>query len=128
MVSVSRDLREREPGVRGASSVSEERRQGKKGNTATEYCNMAAVGFLSQTAVPLTKRSSSHPRGVRLVSPNLSAALLYLATSGWPRLHIAPIVGSVHMPCSSYVLMMKSVFQTSPPCIYFHLNIRIPLH
>ena len=82
MVSVSRDLLEREPGERGASPVSEERRQGKKGNTATEYCNMAAVGFLSQTAVPLTKRSSSHPRGVRLVSPNLSAVLLYLATSG----------------------------------------------
>ena len=82
MVSVSRDLRERELRVRGASPVSDERRQGKKGNTATEYCNMAAVGFLSQTAVPLTKRSSSHPRGVRLESPNLSAALLYLATSG----------------------------------------------
>ena len=99
MVSVSRDLRGREPGEitrkRSCSPVSEERRQGKKGNTATEYCNMAAVGFLSQTAVPLTKRSSSHPRGVRLVSPNLSAALLYLATSGWPRLQIAATVMSM---------------------------------
>merc|ERR1712002_97443 len=94
------------PGVRGASPVSEERRQGKKGNTATEDCNMAAVGFLSQTAVSLTKRSSSHPRGVRLVSSILSAALLYLATSSWPRLQIAATVTSMKMLCSYLVLML----------------------
>ena len=58
------------------------KRQGKKGNAATEYCNMAAVEFLSQTAVSLTKRSSLHPCGVRVKSPDLAAALLYLATSG----------------------------------------------
>ena len=118
MVSVSRDLREREPGVRGASPVSEERRQGKKGNTATEDCNMAAVGFLSQTAVPLTKRSSSHPRGVRLESPNLSAALLDLVACGGPGLHSAVVVTSVYMLYSCKAIMLASMFQTRPPCIY----------
>ena len=58
------------------------RRQGKKGKAATEDCNMAAVVFLSHTAVILAKRSSSHPRGVRLESPNLLAALLDLVACG----------------------------------------------
>ena len=58
------------------------RRQEKKDKAATRDCNMAAVVFLSQTAVILTKRSSSHPCGVRLESPNLSAALLNLAACG----------------------------------------------
>ena len=55
-----------------------ERRQEKKYKAATEDCNMAAVVFLSHTAVILAKRSSSHPRGVRLESPNPFAALLVL--------------------------------------------------
>ena len=58
------------------------RRQEKKDKVATRDCNMAAVVFLSHTAVILTKRSSSHPCGVRLESPNLSAALLNLAACG----------------------------------------------
>ena len=52
MVFVSRDLRERESGVKGDSPVFEERRQGKKGNTTTEDCNMAAVGFLAKLQSP----------------------------------------------------------------------------
>ena len=59
-----------------------ERRQEKKYKAATEDCNMAAVVFLSHTAVILAKRSSSHPRGVRLESPNLFAALLDLVVCG----------------------------------------------
>ena len=72
--------------------VSEERRQGKKDKAATRDCNMSAVVFLSYTAVILTKRSSSHPCGVRLESPNLSAALLNLAARGCPRPHTAAVV------------------------------------
>ena len=56
---------------------------------------MAAAVFLSQTTVSLTKRSSSYPCGVRLETPNLAAALLYLATSGGPRLQNAAIVMSM---------------------------------
>ena len=62
--------------------VSKERRQEKKDKVATRDCNMSADVFLSYTAVILTKRSSSHPCGVRLESPNLSAALLNLAACG----------------------------------------------
>ena len=76
--------------------VSEKRRQEEKGKAATQDCNMAAVVFLSQTAVILTKRSSSHPCGVRLESPNLSAALLDLVACGRPGLHSAAIVMSVY--------------------------------
>ena len=66
--------------------VFEKRRQEEKGTAATECCNMVVVVFLNQTAVILTKRSSSHPRGVRLESPNLSAALLDLVACGRPGL------------------------------------------
>ena len=62
--------------------VSKEGRQEKKDKVATRVCNMSADVFLSHTAVTLTKRSSSHPCGVRLESPNLSAALLNLAACG----------------------------------------------
>ena len=58
------------------------RRQGKKGKAATEDCNMAAVVFLSHTAVILTRRSSSLPRGVRMESPDLFAALFDLVACG----------------------------------------------
>ena len=58
------------------------RRQEKKDKAATQDCNMAAVVFLSHTAVILAKRSSSHPRGVRLESPNPFAALLVLVACG----------------------------------------------
>ena len=58
------------------------RRRGKKGKAATKDRNMAAVVFLSHTAVILTMRSSSHPCGVRVESPNLLAALLDLAACG----------------------------------------------
>ena len=98
--------------------VSEQRRQEEKGEAVTEDRNMAVVVFLSQTAVILTKRSSSHPRGVRLESPNLSAALLDLVAYGRLGLHSAVVVMSVYMPCSSLVLILLTVFQTRPPCIY----------
>ena len=81
--------------------VSKERRQGKKGTAATQYCNMAAVVFLSHTAVFLTRRSSSPPCGVGLESPNLSAALPNMVAYGGSRPHIAPVVMTVYMPCSS---------------------------
>ena len=60
----------------------QKRRQDKKGKAATEDCNMAAVVFLSHTAVILTRRSSSHPRGVRMESPDLFAALFDLVAYG----------------------------------------------
>ena len=59
--------------------VSKERRQEKKDKVATQVCNMSADMFLRHTAVILKKRSSSHPCGMRLESPNLSAALFNLA-------------------------------------------------
>ena len=59
-----------------------EKRQEKKDKAATEDCNMAAVVFLSHTAVILTRRSSSRPCGVRIESPNLFAALLDLVACG----------------------------------------------
>ena len=62
--------------------VSEQRRQEEKGEAATKDRNMAVVVFLSQTAVILTERSSSHPCGVRVESPNLFAALLDLVACG----------------------------------------------
>ena len=108
--------------------VSEQRRQEEKGEAATRDRNMAVVVFLSQTAVILTKRSSSHPRGVRLESPNLSAALPDLVAYGGPGLHSAAIVMCVYMLYSCKAMMLISVFQTRPPCIYSHLNIRVPLH
>ena len=107
--------------------VSEQRRQEEKGEAATKDRNMAVVVFLSQTAVILTKRSSSHPRGVRLESPNLSAALLDLVAYGRLGLHSAAVVMSVYMLCSCKAMMLISVFQTRPPCTYSHLNIRVPL-
>ena len=58
------------------------RRRGKKGKAVTKDCNMAAVVFLSHTAVILTRRSSSHPRGVRMESPDLFAALFDLVAYG----------------------------------------------
>ena len=108
--------------------VSEQRRQEEKGEAATQDRNMAVVVFLSQTAVILTKRSSSHPRGVRLESPNLSAALLDLVAYGRPGLHSAATVMSVYMLYSCKAIMLISVFQTRPPCIYPQLNKRVPLH
>ena len=96
------ESRERAEAVEGddeegaVDPVSEKRRQEEKGKVATQDCNMAVVVFLSQTAVILTKRSSSHSRGVRLESPNLSAALLDLVAYGRPGLHSAAIVMSVY--------------------------------
>ena len=78
-----------------------ERKQEKKGKVATQDCNMASAVFLSHTAVILTKRSSSHPCGVRLESPNLSAALPNVVAYGGSRPHIASVVMTVYMPCSS---------------------------
>ena len=72
--------------------VSDERRQEKKGKAATQVCNMAAVVYLSHTAVILARRSSSHPCGVGLESPNLSAALPNVVAYGGSRPHIAPVV------------------------------------
>ena len=54
--------------------VSERGRQEEKGKVATRDCNMSAVMFLRHTAVILEKRSSSHPCGLGLETPNLSAA------------------------------------------------------
>ena len=62
--------------------VSKEGRQEKKGEVATQVCSMSADVFLRHTAVLLRKRSSSHPCGVGLESPNLSAALLNLVACG----------------------------------------------
>ena len=110
-----------EAGGEGAvDPVSEQRRQEEKGEAATQDRNMAVVVFLSQTAVILTKRSSSHPRGVRLESPNLSAALLDLVAYGRLGLHSAATVMSVYMLCSCKAMMLISVFQTRPPCIHLH--------
>ena len=81
-------------------SVSKERRQEKKGKATTEVCNMAAVVYLSHTAVILARRSSSHPCGTGLESPNLSAALPNVVTCGGSRPQIAPVVMTVYMPCS----------------------------
>ena len=118
-----------EAGGEGAvDPVSEQRRQEEKGEAATQDRNMAVVVFLSQTAVILTKRSSLHPRGVRMESPNFPAALLDLVACGRPRLHSAAVVLSVSMLYSCIAMMLLSVFQTRPPCIYSHLNIRVPLH
>ena len=100
--------------------VSEQRRQEEKGEAVTEDRNMAVVVFLSQTAVILTKRSSSHPRGVRLESPNLSAALPDLVAYGGSGLHSAAIVMCVYMLYSCKAMTLISVFQTRPPCIYLH--------
>ena len=77
------------------------RRREKKGKAATKDRNMAAVVFLSHTAVILTMRSSSHPCGVRMESPNLFAALFDLVAYGGPRSHTAVVAVSVYMPCSS---------------------------
>ena len=85
---------------------------------------MAVVVFLSQTAVILTKRSSSHPRGVRLESPNLSAALLDLVAYGRPGLHSAATVMSVYMLYSCKAIMLMSVFQTRP-LVYIHISIYV---
>ena len=85
---------------------------------------MAVVVFLSQTAVILTKRSSSHPRGVRLESPDLTAALLDLVACGRPRLHSAAVVLSVYMPYSCIAMMLLSVFQTRPP-VYIYIPIYV---
>ena len=93
--------REEAGGEGAVDPVSEQRRQEEKGEAVTEDRNMAVVVFLSQTAVILTKRSSSHPRGVRLESPNLSAALLNMVACGRPRPHIAAVVMIVWMLCSS---------------------------
>ena len=98
--------------------VFEKRRQEKKGNAATQDCNMAAVVFLSQTAVTLTKRSSSLPRGARSDSPNLSAALLDLVTCDRPGLHSVAVVMFIYMLYSYKAMMLLSVFQTCPLCIY----------
>ena len=49
----------------------------------------------------LARRSSSHPCGTGLESPNLSAALPNVVTYGGSRPHIAPVVRTVYMPCSS---------------------------
>ena len=111
-------LRRRSRRKGAVDPVSEKRRQEEKGEVATQDCNTAAVVFLSQTAVILTKRSSSHPRGVRLESPNLSAALLDLVACGRPGLHSAAIVMSVYMLYTCKAMMLLSVFQTRPPCIY----------
>ena len=100
--------------------VFEKRRQEKKGTAATQCCNMVVVGFLNQTAVILTKRSSSHPRGVRLESLNLSAALHDLVACGGPRLHSAALVVTVYMLYTGKAMMLLSVFQKRPPCIYLH--------
>ena len=75
-------LKEEAGGEGTVDPVSEKRRQEEKGKAATQDCNMAAVVFLSHTAVILTKRSSSRPCGVRLESPNLPTALLNLAACG----------------------------------------------
>ena len=79
---------------------------------------MAVVVFLSQTAVISTKRSSSHPRGVRLESPNLSAALLDLVTCDRPGLHSVAVVMFIYMLYSYKAMMLLSVFQTCPSCTY----------
>ena len=77
------ESQERADAGEGAGSpVSKERRQEKKGEVATQVCSMSADVFLRHTAVLLRKRSSSHPCGVRLESPNLSAALLDLVACG----------------------------------------------
>ena len=80
---------------------SKKRRQEKRYKAATQVCNMAAVVYLSHTAVILARRSSSHPCGVGLESPNLSAALPNVVAYGESRPHIAPVVRTVYMPCSS---------------------------
>ena len=69
-----------EAGEEGAvDPVFEKRRQEEKGTAATQCCNMVVVVFLNQTAVILTKRSSSHPRGVR----QLSSTWLLVADQGF---------------------------------------------
>ena len=88
-----------EEGVAGPGSKGEEAE--KKGEATTQDCIMAAAVYLSHTAVILTKRSSSRPCGVRLESPNLSAALPNVVAYGGSRLHIASVVMTVYMPCSS---------------------------
>ena len=67
-------------GARGP--VSKGRRQEEKGEVATQVCSMSADVFLRHTAVLQRKTSSSHPCGVGLESPNLSAALLNLVACG----------------------------------------------
>ena len=63
---------------------------------------MTAVWLRNITAAILqSRRSSSHPRGVRLESPNLSAVFPNVVTYGGSRPHIAPVVMIVYMPCSS---------------------------
>ena len=84
-----------------ATPVPEEGRQEEKDEVATQDCSMAADMFLRHTAVILKKRSSSHPCGVRLESPNLSAALLNLAACGRARLHTAVDVKTECVHCSS---------------------------
>ena len=95
LVSEGEGLERADAGEGDVCPVSKERRQEKKDKVATQDCNMSADMFLRHTAVILTKRSSSHPCGVGLESPNLSAALLNLVACGRPRLHTAAVVMSV---------------------------------
>ena len=87
---------------------------------------MAAVVFLSQTAVILTERSSSHPCGVRVESPNLFAALLDLVACGRPGLHSAAVVVSMYM-LYSYDIVVR-VSDASPLYIFeFNISCSTPL-
>ena len=88
-------------GLWGCPVSKEKRGQAKKGTATTQACNMAAVVYFSQTAVILARRSSSHPRGVGLESPNLSAALPNVVAYGGSRPQIAPVVRTVYMSCFS---------------------------
>ena len=91
-----------EVGEEGAvDPVFEKRRQEEKGTAATECCNMVVFVYNNQTAVILTKRSSSYPCGLGLESLNLLAALPNVVTYGGSRPHIAPGIMIVYMPCSS---------------------------
>ena len=103
MLDVRRVLLKKRRGSRsmGVSCFQREEGAGEKGTATTQACNVAAVVYFSQTAVILARRSSSHPRGVGLESPNLSAALPNVVAYGGSRLHIAPVVMTVYMPCSS---------------------------
>ena len=62
--------------------VFEKRGQEEESTATTQCCDMVVFVFPNHTAVILTRRSSSHPRGVRMESPDLFAALFDLVAYG----------------------------------------------
>ena len=111
------------PSAKERCPVSNDRGQEKKGKRPRKSATWLR---LCTSAIPQSSWQGgrpTYPCGERLESPNLSAALPNMVAYGGSRLHIAPVVRTVYMPCSSLVFMMMSVFQTSPLLYILEFNI-----